>query len=180
MQKHVMSTIRAMRPKNTRRCIVAGMMTLGLAFVSVFVAPTASAGATGYDAWASFKHPVTLDARGVSTEVEVVVPGGTLMGQIKGKGLKWSEAGGFFTILGRDCIANWHMSVVFYKGSKSDDNKIVHDQVNQSDCNREGGFKIGPDSGSATLDGPGHVCIRLYEDFGKNRLASVCHRITER
>jgi hypothetical protein len=90
--------------------------------------------------------------------------------------LTWTEADGYWVLQASGTVCNWHMWVVFYEGKRADDNKVVYDQPNHSECARQGNFKIGPDPGWDALS-EGSVCIRLYAEFGERRLASVCHSI---
>ena len=153
------------------RAAAIAAIGLILAFSVAATAPSASASAEGWQTWKS--HSVSVSVGGVSTNV--LVPSGILYGNIQGKGLNWTQAGGYWVLLASGDICNWHMSIQFYQGARSDNNMFPIDQPNQPNCARQGGFKVENDLGYTTSEGS--VCIRLYRDFGNELLASVCHAI---
>jgi hypothetical protein len=134
------------------------LSTLGLIGSAVFAPQEANASAYGYDYWGAHAY------KGVS------VPSGQLFGVVRGEGTRIDEAGGNFLSGGNIC--NWSISVVFYQGR--DRINRVENQPRQHNCTHEGTYKL--DFGGWHAP-EGRVCIRLYHDFGGERLASVCHAV---
>jgi hypothetical protein len=137
--------------------LVALLTALGIGIGSM-APPAANASAYGYDYWG--KHVV----KGVP------VPSGQLFGAVEGSGTRIDRAGGDFLSAGNIC--NWSISIVFYNNR----NKIarVVNQDRQRNCRHAGIYKLSFGGWHAP---EGRVCIRLYRDFGRERLASVCHSI---
>jgi hypothetical protein len=152
-----------------RKAATALLLSLGLSIAAIFVASPASASAYGYSYWGT--HHVSVSKGGVGAD-SVLVPNGQLFGAIEGKGLRWTNAGGSFLSPGSIC--NWHFSVQFYEGRRSNNNVQVADQPNQG-CSRTGAFNLHNFLGEDAK--AGSVCIRLYRDFGGELLTSVCHGI---
>jgi hypothetical protein len=145
------------RAITTARVLLLACLTL--AVVAATAPTSASASAYGYAYW------------GVHVFKDIPVPSGQLFGAVRGNGLRVDQAGGEFLAAGNLC--NWHIDVDFYDASKARYNHVQGS--NHPNCTREGGEKYG--LGGLRVR-PGRACVRLYRDFGNERLASVCHAIT--
>ena len=136
------------------------LATLSALALGAAVGPqTAHASAYGYAFW------------GVHTFKDVPVPAGELFGAVEGRGTRVDRAGGSFLSAGNIC--NWSFSIVFIDDEHGHRIAGVVNQSRQRYCSYVGVFK-------ASLGGDrapeGHACIRLYRDFGHERLAEVITR----
>ncbi|RUS25107.1 hypothetical protein BC938DRAFT_472618 [Jimgerdemannia flammicorona] len=133
---------------------------LATVLVIAALATNVMASAGGYSYWGEFTIP----------ELDIPVPGGQLYGEVDGKSLHVSQAGGDFLSLGNLC--NWHIDVVFYDEHNREAYKVPG-SIHES-CNHEGGEKY-----NINRDVPrGRVCIRLYTAFN-HQVTSVCHNIVK-
>ena len=138
-----------------------GTVVVALCFAALLaLTGPASATAVGHAFW------------GVHTFREVPIPAGQLTAMVFGKGLNvegfsmnWGSAGN---------LCNHHMSVSF-QDRNGHQYLPAFDQKNQGNCPKGGSYTerwVSP-----LRVQPGRVCMSVYRDFGKERLATVCHGI---
>lgn len=148
--------------------ILVAVVISGLAAAALPASSHASATGKGWWGWHEFPQGVW-------------VPSGQLTGSIQSAGWPWSSGRyvqsvkGSFIAAGRLC--NWNMSFDFYDSSGR-----LYQQYRQPvdrDCDTFDWQTVNFTGFYGWKAKEGRGCIRMYRDFGRERLASVCHAIVD-